>query len=334
MVGIDQAHGGLAVDAVVEEPKFLGDLDLARAPADVVAGRVLDAFEVTDLLMGAEVADTLPAVRPLALARARSVPDPVRHAPDETFTAFDALPDTPGADEAFGALAEFLGARPLWWSPARVSVFLTSWLPREAILSDAAIAAMPEVLRAWTRHLGDHEEIHDRIAAEAPQVARADGRRVARRPRQAHRREPDGGAGGRSTGGGRLWCAVTFTLPPARALRGRSTRCTRSSLPRRSSGSCRSWFSSAWPCWSPPDSQGRFAPGCHPQRAQVEADLSVEPASPEPRQRRGAISGMASAHWCPPMTDRPPPPPVESGILINHQIGSKVNVHICRYFGS
>ncbi|MFC5815834.1 hypothetical protein [Nonomuraea harbinensis] len=170
VVGIDQAHGGLAVDAVVEEPKFLDDLDLARAPADVVAGRVLDAFEVTDLLMGAEVADTLPAVRPLALARARSVPDPVRHAPDETFTAFDALPDTPGADEAFGALAEFVGARPLWWSPARVSVFLTSWLPREAILSDAAIAAMPEVLRAWTRHLGDHEEIHDRIAAEAPRL--------------------------------------------------------------------------------------------------------------------------------------------------------------------
>ncbi|MGI5274076.1 hypothetical protein ACQEUU_33420 [Nonomuraea sp. CA-218870] len=170
VVGIDQAHGGLAVDAVVEEPTFLDDLGLAPAPEDVVAGRVLDAFEVTDLLMGAEVADSLPAVRALALSRARSVPDPVRHAPDETFTAFEDLPALPGADEAFGALAEFLGERPLWWSPARVSAFLTSWLPREAILGDAAIAAMPEVLRAWTRHLGDHEEILDRIAAEAPRL--------------------------------------------------------------------------------------------------------------------------------------------------------------------
>ncbi|MFG1945288.1 hypothetical protein [Nonomuraea sp. NPDC048826] len=170
VVGIDQAHGGLAVDAVVEEPKFLDDLDLAAAPEGVVAGRVLDAFEVTDMLMGAEVADGLPAVRTLALSRARSVPDPVRHAPDELFTAFDALPELPGAEEAFGALVDFLGERPLWWSPARVSAFLTSWLPREAILSDAAITAMPEVLRAWTRHLGDYQEVHDRIAAEAPRL--------------------------------------------------------------------------------------------------------------------------------------------------------------------
>lgn len=170
VVGVDQAHGGLAVDAVVEEPKFLDDLNLAPTPPEVVAGRMLDAFEVTDMLMGAEVAEGLPAVRALALSRARSVPDPVRHAPDETLAAFGELPDLPGADEAFGALVEFLGGRPLWWSPARVSAFLTVWLPREAILSEAAIAAMPEVLRAWTRHLGDHEEVRDRIAAEAPRL--------------------------------------------------------------------------------------------------------------------------------------------------------------------
>jgi hypothetical protein len=169
VVGIDQAHGGLAVDAVVEEPKFLDDLDLREASPDVVAGRVLDAFELTDMLMGAEVAEGLHAVRTLALARARSVPDPVRHAPEETVTTFG-VPDTPGADEAFGALAEFLGARPLWWSPGRVSAFLTKWLPREATLSEAAITAMPDVLHAWTRHVGDHQEIHDRIDAEAPEL--------------------------------------------------------------------------------------------------------------------------------------------------------------------
>ncbi|WP_049570241.1 hypothetical protein [Nonomuraea sp. SBT364] len=170
VVGIDQAHGGLAVDAVVEEPKFLDDLELAPTEPGVVAGRILDAFEVTDLVMGAEVAETLPAVRPLALSRARAVPGPVRHQADDIVTRFHGIPDMPGAREAYEKLVEFLGDRPSWWSPARVSRFLTSWLPREAILSDAAVAAMPDVLRAWTRHHGDHPEILRRIDDEAPHL--------------------------------------------------------------------------------------------------------------------------------------------------------------------
>ncbi|WP_336206295.1 hypothetical protein [Nonomuraea sp. LPB2021202275-12-8] len=170
VVGIDQVHGGLAVDAVIEEIKFLDDLDLAPSGAEVVAGRVLDAFELTDLVMGAQVAETLPAVRALALSRARAVPDPVRHAGDDIVTRFQDLPDVPGAQEAFGKLAEFLGDRPLWWSPPRVAQFLTSWLPREAVLSDEAIAAMPEVARSWTRHHGDHPDILHRIDTEAPRL--------------------------------------------------------------------------------------------------------------------------------------------------------------------
>lgn len=168
VVGIDQVHGGLAVDALVEELKFLDDLDLAPADAAVVAGRILDAFELTDLVMGAEVAQTLPAVRALALARAHAVPHPVRHAGDDLVARFHDLPDVPGAREAFDALVDFLGDRPLWWSPARASRFLTAWLPREALVSDEAIAAMPEVVRAWTRHHGDHPEILRRIDADAP----------------------------------------------------------------------------------------------------------------------------------------------------------------------
>ncbi|WP_219510219.1 hypothetical protein [Nonomuraea ceibae] len=170
VVAIDQVHGGLAVDAVVEEPKFLDDLDLVPTDPGVVAGRILDAFEVTDLVLGAEVAETLPAVRPLALSRARAVPDPVRHPVDDLITRFHDLPDLPGAREAFEKLVEFLGDRPLWWSPARVTRFLTSWLPREAILSDAAVAAMPDVVRAWTRHHGDHPEILRRIDEDAPHL--------------------------------------------------------------------------------------------------------------------------------------------------------------------
>jgi hypothetical protein len=170
VVGIDQVNGGLAVDALVEEVKFLDDLSLHPAEPGQVAGRILDAFELSDRVMGALVADTLPAVRPLALARAHAVPGLVRQAPDDTMARFDELPDLPGAREAFERLAEFVGDRPLWWSPGRVSQFLTSWLPREAIMTDAAIAAMPEVVRAWSRFLGDHPAVLRQIDEDAPRL--------------------------------------------------------------------------------------------------------------------------------------------------------------------
>ncbi|MFI9592523.1 hypothetical protein [Nonomuraea sp. NPDC052265] len=189
VVGIDQPNGGLAVDAVVEEVKFLDDLGLGPAEPGVVAGRVLDAFELGDRIMGAQVADTLAAVRPLAIARALAVPGLVRQAPDGTMTGFHDLPDVPGAREAFEKLVEFVGERPLWWSPARVSQFLTSWLPREAILSDTAVAAMPEVVRAWSRFNGDHPAVLHQIDVDAPRLPAlmADeslaglGKRIARR---------------------------------------------------------------------------------------------------------------------------------------------------------
>ncbi|MET7337264.1 hypothetical protein [Nonomuraea sp. NPDC005650] len=170
VVGIDQASGGLAVDAVVEEVKFLDDLGLRAEEPGAVAGRVLDAFELGDRIMGAVVADTLAAVRPVAISRARAVPDLVRPAPDDTVSRFDELPDQPGAREAFEKLAEFVGDRPLWWSPARVTQFLTSWLPREAILSEAGIAAMPDVVRAWSRFSGAHPAVLAQVEADAPRL--------------------------------------------------------------------------------------------------------------------------------------------------------------------
>ncbi|MFG3442238.1 hypothetical protein ACGF0J_33765 [Nonomuraea sp. NPDC047897] len=171
VVGVDQVNGGLAVDALVDEPKFLDDLRLDPAEPGVVAGRILDALELTDRVMGAMVADTFPSVRPFALGRARAVPHAVRSAPDDTVSRFQDLPDLPGATEAFGKLVEFVGDRPLWWSPARVSQLFTSWLPREAILSEEAIAAMPEVVRAWSRFSGGHREVLDRVDADAPLLA-------------------------------------------------------------------------------------------------------------------------------------------------------------------
>ncbi|MGW6498027.1 hypothetical protein [Nonomuraea angiospora] len=170
VVAIDQVNGGLAVDAVVEEVKFLDDLGLRAEEPGTVAGRVLDAFELGDRIMGALVADTLPAVRPVALSRARAVPDLVRPAPDDTVSRFRELPELPGAREAFEKLAEFVGDRPLWWSPARVTQFLMSWLPREAILSEAGIAAMPEVVRAWSRFCGAHPAVLAQVEADVPRL--------------------------------------------------------------------------------------------------------------------------------------------------------------------
>ncbi|MEU7892784.1 hypothetical protein AB0B45_07950 [Nonomuraea sp. NPDC049152] len=179
VVGIDQANGGFAVDVMIEEPKFLDDLNVRPADPVRVAGRVIDAFELTDAIMGAPVADTFPQARAIVLARARTAEASRlgtkgargagggRWSPDDTVERFDDLPDVPGASEAFATLVEFVGDRPSWWSPARVTQFITSWLPREAIMSEAAVDAMPQVLRAWTRHLGDHPEVRERVDADS-----------------------------------------------------------------------------------------------------------------------------------------------------------------------
>ncbi|MEV4471182.1 hypothetical protein [Nonomuraea sp. NPDC049504] len=207
VVGIDQPSGGLAVDALVEEAKFLDELDLRPTPPESVAARMLDAFALTDRVMGAQVADTLPEVRPFAITRARTVLEGARlrdtgsaagpqhdvsgsetgstagtagitetAAPAETTGSAGAagepgpMPEGPGAREAFEVLMEFVGERTLWWSPARVSQFLTQWLPREAILSDAAVEAMPEVVRAWTMRQGGHPAVLRQIDHDAPRL--------------------------------------------------------------------------------------------------------------------------------------------------------------------
>ncbi|MFI6296442.1 hypothetical protein ACIBEJ_32955 [Nonomuraea sp. NPDC050790] len=171
VVGIDQVHGGIAVDAAVEEPKFLDDLGLDPADPALVAERVLAAFSLLDILLGAPVADTLPPPRAFTLTRARSIPTHAQaahgpQAPD--LSEFPELADVPGAAEAYRVLMEFVGDRGVWWSPTRVSAFLTVWLPREAVLSGEGIDAMPEVVRAWTRRIADDPAIHDQIDTDAP----------------------------------------------------------------------------------------------------------------------------------------------------------------------
>ncbi|MEV4898593.1 hypothetical protein AB0K48_55605 [Nonomuraea sp. NPDC055795] len=354
VVAIDQVNGGIAVDAAVEEPKFLDDLGLSPADPALVAGRVLEAFSLLDMLLGAPVADTLPPLRAFTLARARSIPahptktqpaqdptqpahthtgpaqdptqpahtqptdkpaqpahtqtrpseepappahtqtgptddpeqpdharprptdDPAQAAGTRTQSAADpahtrpaeaqtppaegpaqpdhartrptddlahtrpaeaqtppaedpARPDhaqsrpadpaqpagstagpvgggfdvpdlaefselagVPGAVEAYRVLVEFVGDRGLWWSPARVSAFLTVWLPREAALSREATDAMPTVVRAWTRHVADEPAIHAQIDADAPGLpARmADESLAGLRKTLAQRRQP------------------------------------------------------------------------------------------------------------------------------------------------
>ncbi|MFI9558645.1 hypothetical protein [Nonomuraea endophytica] len=326
VVAIDQVNGGIAVDVAVEEPKFLDDLALNPADPALVAGRVLEAFSLLDMLLGAPVADTLPPLRAFTLARTRSIPahptttqtqpakDPTQPAdtqtrptdnhvqaadhtaqpadtrtgsaegpaqPAETRTRptdhptqpastqtgsadapaqpaddrtgssegpaqaahippaearslpidvpaqpdhaqsgsahegaqpggaaagavsggfrapdlseFAELAEVPGAAEAYRVLVEFVGDRDLWWSPARVSAFLTVWLPREVTLGREAMEAMPEVVRAWTRRVADEPAIHEQIDADAPGLpARmADESLAGLRKTLAQRRQPE-----------------------------------------------------------------------------------------------------------------------------------------------
>jgi len=63
-----------------------------------------------------------------------------------------------GCDRDFG--------RPLRMSPAKVEMFLLSWLPRKVMLSFAEQDAMPHVLAAWVRWAGRRRGLADEVVAE------------------------------------------------------------------------------------------------------------------------------------------------------------------------
>jgi len=63
-----------------------------------------------------------------------------------------------GCDRDFG--------RPLRMSPAKVEMFLLSWLPRKVMLSFAEQDAMPHVLAAWVRWAGRRRGLDEAIVAE------------------------------------------------------------------------------------------------------------------------------------------------------------------------
>jgi len=185
----DNLNGGLAVHAFTEDPMFLdrwrehpGAGQLRPVPPGEAAGRILAAFELTDHVVGVPLSEELVDERSFVLARARAVRDPVRPqiaepASDDMCTALAnrfwespyaaGVDDEDGAEEAFGLLLDFVGGWPedrlLWWSPNRVSMFLTHWLPRKAIMSDQAVRAMTRVVAAWTNF----------AAADLPEPARA-----------------------------------------------------------------------------------------------------------------------------------------------------------------
>jgi hypothetical protein len=177
---IDHINGGFAVDAFTDGPTFVetwcerrdaGQLRPVQ-PGDA-AGRILDAFHLTDRVLGAPVSETLEDERSFVLARARTIPDPVKPVIAEpasnaacadlarrfwTSPHATMLDEVDGAEEAFELLLSFVGGWPedrlLWWSPTRASVFLTDWLPRKAIMSDEAVSAMVQVVMAWTHFAG------------------------------------------------------------------------------------------------------------------------------------------------------------------------------------
>jgi len=200
---IDRINGGFAVDAFTDDPSFVQawarHTDAGRlspvAPA-VAAGEILDAFDLTDRVLGVPVTESLVDERSFVLARTRVVPDPVQPeiadpASDQACEALasrflaaphaEGLLEVAGAREALGQLLDFVGGWPedrlLWWSPARASIFLTHWLPRKAVMSGEGIAATPDVVRAWTRFVtaGLAEKqlaaIFDQIDRDAPGLA-------------------------------------------------------------------------------------------------------------------------------------------------------------------
>ncbi|WP_300016189.1 plasmid pRiA4b ORF-3 family protein [Pseudonocardia sp.] len=189
VVLIDHALGGIAKDAfVTDDPAgTLADIRSLSEPdvwireltLDEAARLLRPAFAATDGAAEPPVGEDFREYRALALARVRLLPDVEREAPPalddagrdalvREFLASDharELVDA-GLDDAVTAGCARLivehgcatDGRPLRVGPAKVDLFLLSWLPDQDLDEDTR-EVMPDVLRAWVRWAGRRADL-------------------------------------------------------------------------------------------------------------------------------------------------------------------------------
>ncbi|WP_020392346.1 DUF1841 family protein [Kribbella catacumbae] len=157
----------------------------------VEARRLLeDAFAATDQTWQPEVSEDFTALRALALARLRALPESPPAKPAEVgdaareqvireFVASPEAADLPSGDglEYCARLivdygADYDGGKVLRVSPAKIEIFLLGWLPKKAVLEPEDRALMPRVMQAWIGWAGSRQGLSPAALDEVRQVAR------------------------------------------------------------------------------------------------------------------------------------------------------------------
>lgn len=195
VVLIDHALGGIAKDIAVLGPleqvaatwRGLSEVDLVDERAEIAAGRVVAAMELTSVTIDAPVGEDYRDYE--ALARARLEPIAVAPTgtgpldPDEREALVRAfLADPAGSRYAHDPDAWFLldvmvdyrcdaqRRDPLRWSAGAALLFLLDFVPRKITADLDNLARFPEVLRAWVPWAAERAGLPASIAEETLKV--------------------------------------------------------------------------------------------------------------------------------------------------------------------
>jgi hypothetical protein len=146
-----------------------GDADVpmpaVAAPTSDVLAELAEALRRTDRTIPRQDDEGFVALRALAWSRCRAdlpaspswddMPEEERGRLVTAYVAESGLPDTDTTRSLANLFLDYgtgyITAGALAWSPDRVWLFLTDWLPRKAILDAAERRELPEALRQWVR---------------------------------------------------------------------------------------------------------------------------------------------------------------------------------------
>jgi hypothetical protein len=181
---IDNTENGYLEDIIFDPeaehlleqlPAMLEEHDVRKMPADPAElhAVVADAMRLTDSTVELPEEEDYGLHRALTISRLRRLPAPQRREladsdeRDEVIEAFIASPqaqallhpaDGEAPDEdtvrfvsrlALDHAVDYTGGEPLRVTPLTVTVFMTEWVPRKAMLDPEDVAWLPDVLRAW-----------------------------------------------------------------------------------------------------------------------------------------------------------------------------------------
>ena len=146
------------------------------APASDVLAELAVALYRTDRTLPRQDDEGFVALRALAWSRCRAelppnppwddMPEEERGRLVAAYLPESDLPDTDTIRSLANLFidygAGYIKAGPLAWSPDRVWLFLTDWLPRKAILDADERRELPEALRRWVRFALRRRGVEDR----------------------------------------------------------------------------------------------------------------------------------------------------------------------------